>query len=171
MIQVRRTFAFSVLSLLLGAALFLMSCNQSGDQQQTTTDADAQAQQLIEQAKAELETASELYESETCDNRQRATETLLKVDMIIEQVNQIKTNKTSQIAASNIAKMADDKYHQYIRAGYAAECCWAVGLIIRCAEDHIHTLQEPQMANLQEVKSRYKHKCVSGPIQTAMLTL
>jgi hypothetical protein len=167
MSKFRRPFAFSVLTMLIAASLFLSSCTSEDAKQQPTTDADVQTSQLIDQARAELQTAEDLFETGTCDSRRRATETLLKVDMLIEQITNLDSDE-----ARSIASLADDKYHQYIRDGYAAECCWAVNLIIRCAEDHLHTLEAPQMATLEGIKTRYHRRCETpskGPIQTAML--
>lgn len=170
----RKTFAFFVLMMLLVASLILSSCNRDeNEQQKPVTDDKVQAEQLVEQAKVELRTAEAFYKSGTCDSQRLATETLLKVDMINEQLTHLDADTGSKNAARNLAKLADDKYHQYIREGYAAECCWAMNLIIRCAENHLDQLEEKERCGLNGVKQFYARKCMSSeaPIQTAMLTL
>lgn len=159
----RKTFAFSVL-MLLGASMILMGCNNNEQQ--------ARAEQLTEQAKVELQTAEELYDSGSCEGKQKATETLLKIDLIDQQVSMLDADETTKARTSNLAKVADDKYHEYIRGSYEENCCWATDLIIRCAENNLDSLEEPQVANLQVVKSKYRQQCelpASRSLQTAML--
>lgn len=151
--------------LLVACLAVLSGCNDHPDNER--------AEQLVEQASAMYSSAADLTRYQTCVSQEEAANRLLDVLELTVGAEDLKAEEklTAQIRLIN--HRAEALFYSQIRRSFDAQCCWAMNVIIQCAEENKEELPEPQQARLQEVKSQYQSVCYKNPnkpYQTAMLT-
>jgi len=154
-----RNSAFIIPVILFGMILTFSGCDRPDD---------TLAQSLLEQAQEQLETADS-FDKGTCSAQSQALTPLLEVGELSQKIAKLDCDDDIKSSASNLAALADNQYHQVIKVGFKHKCCWAVQLIIGCAENNIDQLESEQLCGLAGVKEFYSDHCIarSRPLPTA----
>jgi len=122
--------------------------------------------QLTSEAKKTIQKADELASSQSCENRRQATQLLMELDNVLETA--VDEDPIQNLALGRLQDQASDNYHAYIRQAYDQHCCWAIAVIIECADEHPNELTTRNLNVLTQIKGFYANNC-SGGQRTAML--
>ncbi len=139
---------------LLALALSILACSPSQDK-------------ILEQeASAVFKRADDLQPSATCELRLKVAEGLTLLDDKIELALDDPDNNYT--ALESLQEQTSERYHTLIRTSYDNKCCWAIGMIVECAEKHPNELTQENLRALLNVKRYYSNNCCQHT-QTAML--
>ena len=132
-----------IVALILGS--WLVACAQTPENS------------LIAKAKKTFSRAEELHKSNTCEDREAAARLLTDIKRALDSASD--ESPLDNLEYEKLEARASDQYHAYVRESYQGNCCWAIGIVVQLADDHLEILTPLNKTNLVQIKSYYLQAC------------
>ncbi|KKQ80161.1 MAG: hypothetical protein UT02_C0014G0011 [Parcubacteria group bacterium GW2011_GWC2_38_7] len=112
---------------------------------------------LISKAKKTFNRAEQLHKSNTCEDRESAARLLADLSTELDEASD--DNPLENLELGKLQIQASNQYNTYVREGFNGNCCWAIGLVVQYAHDHLEILTSVNKQDLAQIKSYYLHAC------------